>query len=77
MMACGVISNGQHVPITSFCFVLMIYFIVKGIVSKYVINKLVVLVIWFMQVVTKLTWDAVITSKEGGFVLSKQQICVP
>jgi hypothetical protein len=24
MMACGVTSNGQHVPITSFCFVLMI-----------------------------------------------------
>jgi hypothetical protein len=29
MMACGVTSNGQHVPIASFCFVLMIYFIMS------------------------------------------------
>jgi hypothetical protein len=50
---------------------------VRGTRSKYVIDRLVVLVIWFMQVVIELTWDGVTTLKEGRFVLCKQQICPP
>ncbi len=41
---------------------------VIGTKSEYLIDRVVVLVKWFMQVVTELTWDGVATLKEAGFV---------